>query len=94
METSTLPDTKYKTMVIRILKELRGRIDELSENFNKKIVSIKQDIETMIKNQSEMKNTISEMKNTLKGIRGLNQQFGRQGSRKYPIRAAKLKKNF
>ena len=87
MEASNLPDTKYKTMVIRILKELRGRIDELSENFNKKIVSIKQDIETMIKNQSEMKNT-------LKGIRGLNQQFGRQGSRKYPIRAAKLKKNF
>ena len=38
-----------------MLNELRGRVDELSENFNKEIGNTK--------NQSEMKNTISEMKN-------------------------------
>ena len=45
-----------------------------------------------------MKNTISEMKNTLeknKQFIGLskvsNQQFGRQGRRKHPIRIAKRK---
>ena len=42
METSNLPGTEFKTLVIRLLKEL-------SENFNKEIVSIKKDIETIKK---------------------------------------------
>ena len=42
-------------------------MDDLSENLNKKIVSIKKDIETL--KQSETKNTISEVKNTLEGIK-------------------------
>ena len=29
MEESKLPDTEFKTMVIRMLKELRGRMDEI-----------------------------------------------------------------
>ena len=36
METSNVPDAEFKTLVTRILKELR-RINELSENFNKEI---------------------------------------------------------
>lgn len=32
MESSNLPDTELKTMVIRMLNKLRGRIDEFSEN--------------------------------------------------------------
>ena len=31
MEAGNLPDTGFKTMVIRMLKELRGKMDELSE---------------------------------------------------------------
>ena len=31
METSNLPDTEFKTLVIRIFSELRGRIDKLSD---------------------------------------------------------------
>lgn len=38
-------------MVIRVLKELRERVDEFSENFNKKIVSIIKNIETIQNNQ-------------------------------------------
>ena len=60
-EISNLSDAEFKTLLIRMLIELRRRVDEQSENFNKKIENIK-------KNQSEMKNTLIEMKNTLQGI--------------------------
>ena len=53
MEASNLPDTEFKKMVIRMLKEL-------IENFNKARASIK-DIETIKSKYSEMQNTISEM---------------------------------
>ena len=39
-------------------------LSELSENFN----SIKKGMETIEKNQSEMKDTLTEMKNNLQGI--------------------------
>ena len=39
METSNLSDTEFKTLVIRLLNELR-RFEELSENFDKDIGSI------------------------------------------------------
>ena len=35
MKISNLPDTEFKTMVIRMLKGLRGRMDELSENLKR-----------------------------------------------------------
>ena len=34
MDRSKLLDTEFKTLVIRMLKELRGRGDELREKFN------------------------------------------------------------
>ena len=37
MVTSNLLDAEFKTLVIRMLNELRRRVDELSENFNKEI---------------------------------------------------------
>lgn len=40
METSNLPDSEFKTLVIGI-NELKGRTDNVSDNFNKVIVSIK-----------------------------------------------------
>lgn len=46
MEVSKLPETQFKTMVIRMLRKL-------SENFS----SMENDIETIKRNQSEMKNT-------------------------------------
>ena len=52
MEASKIPDTEFKTIVIKVLKEL-------SENFN----SIKKEMEIIKKNQSEIKDTLTDMKN-------------------------------
>ena len=55
MEISNLSNAEFKTLVIRMLSEL-------SENFN----SIKKKgMETIKKNQSDMKNALNEMKNNL-----------------------------
>ena len=37
MESSNLTDAQFKTLIIKMLNELRGRVDERSENFNKEI---------------------------------------------------------
>ena len=68
METSNLPDAEFKTLVIRMLSELRGRVYKLNQNFNKEIVNIKTGIDRQKKKQPEKKNTLTEMKNTLLGI--------------------------
>ena len=41
METSNLPDAEFKTLIVRMLNELRGRTDEVSEHFSKEIGNIK-----------------------------------------------------
>ena len=41
MEANNIPDTEFKVIVVKMLKELRGRMNELSENLNKYIVNIK-----------------------------------------------------
>ena len=45
VEASTLRETEFKILVIRMLNELMGRTDEHSENLN----SIRKDIETIQK---------------------------------------------
>lgn len=47
-----MPDTEFKVRVIRMLYELKGRIDELTENLNKD--------STMIKDLWEMKTTAED----------------------------------
>ena len=66
MEASKLSDIEFKRMVIRILKVLSDNYKELSWSYN----SMKKEIETISKNQEEMKDKISEIKkkNTLEGI--------------------------
>ena len=44
METSNPPDAEVKTLFTRMLNELRSRVCELSENFNKEIGNIKMKI--------------------------------------------------
>ena len=41
MEATKIPDAEFKTMVIRMLKELRKRMDDLIENLNQERISIK-----------------------------------------------------
>ena len=45
MEPSHLPAAEFKTLVIRMVNDLRGRVDKLSQNFNKEIESIKMRLE-------------------------------------------------
>ena len=58
MEASKLSDVEFKRMVIRMLKELSDNYKDLSGNYNR----MKKGIETINKNQEEMKNIISEIK--------------------------------
>ena len=60
LEASKLSDMEFKRMVIRMLKELIDKYKALHENYN----SMKKEIETINKNQEEMKNTISENTHT------------------------------
>lgn len=53
-------------MVIRMLKNLRETMNGFSGL--KQIVGIKEDKETIKKNQPPVKNTVSEIKSTLDGI--------------------------
>ena len=52
MESSNLTDAKFKTLVMEMLSELRGSVDEFSENFNKEIKNIKIEMEILKGNQS------------------------------------------
>ena len=47
METENLTDAEFKTLVIRMFNKLRGRVDKLSQNFNKEIVNIKRKTENI-----------------------------------------------
>ena len=55
MEINNLTDEEFKKSVIKKLTDLRKRIEEHTEKFNKELENIE-------KNQPELKNTITEMK--------------------------------
>ena len=61
LEISNIPSKELKVMIIKMLTDLRRRMDEHSENYNKELENIR-------KNPSELKNTINEMKNILEEI--------------------------
>lgn len=53
VEASILSDMEFKIQVIKTLNKHKGRIDNLTENINKEIISIKMDIETIKKRTSQ-----------------------------------------
>ena len=57
-EISKLPDAEFKTLVIRILRELKEDYMNLVITLTE-IGNIKMEIENIKKNQSEMKNIIT-----------------------------------
>ena len=66
-EASKLSDIEFKTMVIRMVKELSENYKELQGSYKEltaNYTSMKKDIETISKNQEEMESTVSKMKNT------------------------------
>ena len=81
MEATKIPDAEFKTMVIKMLKDLRGGMDDPSENLNKEMVKMKKDIETIKKtDRNEEHNNWNEeyaRRNKYQVISssGLNQQF-------------------
>lgn len=50
LETNNLSEVEFKIQLIRCVHELRGRIGDLSENFNKEMESIKKEMESIKKN--------------------------------------------
>ena len=62
MESSNLTDAEFKTLVIKMLNELFGSV----ENSNKEI---KMEMEIIKGNQSEMETTLPEMKSILNGLK-------------------------
>lgn len=63
METISLPDSKFKMLVIRMFSKIRGKIVELSENFNKELENARHKKENLKKNKSKMENTTTKMRN-------------------------------
>ena len=61
VKTNNIPNKGFKVMIIKMLNELRRRMNDHSEKFNKELENIK-------KNQTELMRTITEIKNTLEGI--------------------------
>ena len=57
MEVSNLPNKEFKVMVIKMLIELRRRMDEHSKNFNEEIQKRRCQIEV-----TELKYTVTELK--------------------------------
>ena len=61
VEIGNVPEKEFRIMIVKMIQDLRIRIDEMQETFNK-------DVEELKRNQATMKNTINEIKNTLDGI--------------------------
>ena len=81
METSNLPNEEFRTLVIRMLTELRGRVGELSENFNKDIRNKNEDRNYFF-NELQMKDTLKALSDYIK--QRIYQQFGRRWLQKTP----------
>ena len=74
IQSSNLTDAEFKTLVIKMLNELMGSVDEFSENFNKEIKNTKMDMEIIKGDQSEMKNTLSDMKSIVEEINRVDKE--------------------
>ena len=65
MEIGNLPEKEFRIMIVKLIQELRKRMEakikKMQEMFNK-------DLEELKTKQTEMNNTITEMKNILEGI--------------------------
>ena len=60
-EIGSLPEKKFRIMIVKMIQNLRNRIEKIQETFNKHLGELKS-------KQTMMKNTINEIKNSLEGI--------------------------
>ena len=60
-ETGSLPEKEIRKMIVKMIQNLRNRMQKIQETFNK-------DLEERKSKQAIMNNTINEIKNYLEGI--------------------------
>ena len=60
-EIGSLPEKEFKVMIVKMIQNLRNRIEKIWETFNK-------DLEELKSKQTVMNSTITEINNTLEGI--------------------------
>ena len=61
MEIGSLHKKEFRIIIVKMIQNLRNRIEKMQETFNK-------DLEELKRKQATMKNTIDEIKNSLEGI--------------------------
>ena len=62
-EISSLPEKEFRIMIVKMIQNLRNRMEKIKDTFNK-------DIEEKKSNTTMMNTTINEIKNSLEGING------------------------
>ena len=60
-EIGSLPEKEFRIMIVKMIQNLRNRMEKIQEMFNK-------DLEELKSKQTMMNNTINEIKNSLEGI--------------------------
>ena len=60
-EIGKLPETEFRIMVVKMIKNLENKMEEMQESINK-------DLEKLKNKSKEANNTITEIRNTLEGI--------------------------
>ena len=60
-EIGSLPEKEFRVMIVKMVQNLRNRMEKIQEMFNK-------DLEDLKSKQTMMNNIINEIKNTLEGI--------------------------
>ena len=60
-EMGSLPQKKFRVMIVQMIQNLGNRMEKIQETFNK-------DLKELKSKQTMMNNTINEIKNSLEGI--------------------------
>ena len=60
-EIDKLPETEFRIMIVKMIKNLDNKIEKMQESINK-------DLEELNNKHTERNNTTTEIKNTLEGI--------------------------
>ena len=60
-EIGKLPEKEFRIMIVKMIKNLENKMEQMQESINK-------DIDELKNKHTETNNTITEIKNTLEGI--------------------------
>ena len=61
-EIGSLPEKQFRVMRVKMIQNLRKRMDKIHETFNR-------DLEELKSKETMMNNTINEIKNSLQGMK-------------------------